>query len=119
MTDLHSKLNSYGVSYEGAQEPWVEPDIDMTLTELSDAKGKIVKVRFIGDVIPGHGRCFDLSYIQGELPDGRRVSLINTPHIALVPRRQLKGEMINWAKREGVFAKGIGLLDDSNWSLLG
>ena len=119
MTNLHAKLDSYGVRYEGAQEPYVTPDAAMTLAELSAARGKIVKVRFIGEVIPGRGRCFDLSYVQGELPDGRRVGLINTPSIMLVPRFKLKGQLIEWAKREGVFAKTIGLLDEGNWSLLG
>jgi hypothetical protein len=29
----------------------------------------------------------------------------------------MKGALINWAKREGVYAKALGLLDEGNWSV--
>ena len=32
--------------------------------------------------------------------------------------RNLRADFIEWAKAEGVFAKGIGLLDGGNWSVL-
>lgn len=114
MQDLHSKLDSYGVRYEGAQDQYVAPDIYMGLSDLQAAGGTIAQVRFIGE-----GRCFDLSYVHGVLPDGTRVSVTHLPaDFVLVPRRHLKKRLIEWAKEEGVFAKGIGLLTEANWSLL-
>lgn len=119
-TDIYNKLDSYGVRYEGEQGAYIPADVRMTLNELASENGKIVRVRWIGgDYIPGRGRCYDLSYVQGELPDGRRVSLDHLPAAFLIPRHQLKGAMIEWAKECGVFAKGLGLLEDGNWSILG
>lgn len=116
--DLYSALDSYGVSYEGEQGAYVPAEEEMTLNELSARKGSIVRVRWIGgDFIPGRGKCYDLSYVHGELPDGTRVRLSHLPAAYLIPRRELKGELIRWAKEEHVFAKGLGLLD--NFSILG
>ncbi|HMM95415.1 hypothetical protein [Phycicoccus sp.] len=156
-TDLHAKLDSYGVSYEGEQAPYVETEGNVTLSELAARGGRIVKVRWIGgDFIPGRGKCYDLSYIHGEVPaparpcrscdgtgqlhfgagenfgttqchdcdeDGMvrkmrvRIEGVNVSN--LTPRREIKGELIRWAKAEGVFAKGVGLLDDAVFSILG
>ena len=59
---------------------------------------------------------YDISYCYGTLKDGRHVRISNTPmHL---PRRNLKGALIQWAKDEGVYAKGLGLLDEGNWSIL-
>lgn len=120
MNDIHDKLASYGVSFEGEQGAYIPADVRMTLSELAAAGGKIVRVRWIGgDYIPGRGKCYDLSYVQGELRDGTRVSINHLPAAFLIPRRALKGAMIEWAKDWGVYAKGLGLLEDGNWSILG
>jgi hypothetical protein len=121
VTDIYTKLDSYGVNYEGEQGDYQAPDLDydVTLSELAARGGKIVRVRWIGgDYIPGRGKCYDLSYVHGEI-DGQRVriNLQGCDEWGLIPRRQLKAAMIAWAKNEGVYAKGIGLLD--NYSILG
>lgn len=118
--DIYTKLDSYGVTYEGEQGGYVPTEEAMSLKELSARGGRITRVRWIGgDYIPGRGKCYDLSYVHGELRDGTRVSLTHLPAAFLVPKHQRKGAMIEWAKEEGVFAKGLGLLDDSCWSTLG
>lgn len=123
MTDTYDRLQQYGVPFEGEQGPYQAPDLDydVTLGELAAQGGRIVRVRWIGgDYIPGRGKCYDVSYVHGEI-DGKRVrlNLQGCDEWNLIPRRQLKGAMIAWAKNEGVFAKGIGLLDEGVWSILG
>jgi len=87
-----------------------------SLKAVADAKGKIVRVRLLTEVIPGAGRFCDVSYIHAQLPDGRIVPVQN--HLnGMMPMRTVKGQMIDWAKSEGVFAKGLGLLDEGNWSI--
>lgn len=119
MNDIYAKLDSYGVAYEGEQGGYQATEESMSLKELKARGGHIVRVRWIGgDYIPGRGKCYDLSYVHGELADGTRVSIDHLPAAFLVPKHQLKGEMIRWAREEGVFAKGLGLLDNG-WSILG
>lgn len=118
--DIYTKLHSYGVAFEGEQGPYVHTEEAMPLRELGARGGKIVRVRWIGgDYIMGRGKCYDLSYVHGVLKDGTRVSITHLPAAFLVPRRELKKELIEWAREEGVYAKGLGLLDDGNFSILG
>lgn len=118
-TDVYTKLDSYGVSYEGEQGSYVPTEETLSLSELAARGGRIVRVRWIGgDYIPGRGKCYDISYVHGELKDGTRVRINMTcPNWNLVPRHQMKGVLIEWAKEEGVYAKGLGLLE--NFSVLG
>lgn len=121
-TDIHSRLDAYGVSYEGEQGAYVETEDEVTLSELAADGGKIVRVRWIGgDYIPGRGKCYDLSYVHGTKADGTRVrlNLQGCDAWSLIPRREIKGALIAWAKNEGVYAKGLGLLDEGNFSILG
>ncbi|AZV01736.1 hypothetical protein HOV00_gp29 [Microbacterium phage Schubert] len=88
----------------------------ITLAELKARGGHISRVRILTGVWPGLGRMADISYIHGTVqgrPVAIRVDVENG-----IPLRNLKGEFIEWAKREGVYAKGIGLLDEGNWSIL-
>lgn len=125
LIDHHDRLRSYGVAFEGEQGPYVETEEAMPLRELAARGGRIVRVRWIGgDYIPGRGKCYDLSYVHGMVPgaDGAedvRVSITHLPAAFLVPRRNLKGALIDWAKDEGVFARSIGLLDEGHFSILG
>lgn len=124
-TILHNELQAYetaaryGISLEGPQGH-IPTEEFMSLGELSDAGGKVIKVRFIGggEFVPGRGRCWDLSYVTGQLPDGTYIHITHLPALFLAPRRTWKGELIAWAREEGVFAKGIGLLDEENYSVL-
>jgi hypothetical protein len=118
MNDIYSKLDSYGVQYEGEQGVYEPGERDVTLAELAAEGGTIVRVRWIGgDYIPGRGKCYDLSYVQGEIK-GQRVNVRYLPAAYLIPKHQMKKALIDWAKEEGVFAKGVGLLDNG-WSILG
>lgn len=123
MSDIYTKLQSYGVQFEGEQGSYIATEEAMTLHQLvKDNGGRVVRVRWIGgEFIPGRGKCYDLSYAHGVTADGRRVSLRldGLDNWSLVARRSIKGEMIAWAKAQGVFAKGCGLLDDGNYSFLG
>ena len=88
-----------------------------SLKEVSDAGGKISRLRILTEVVPGTGRLCDISYIHATLPTGETVDVYNGLD-GLLPMRNLMGELILWAKREGVYAKGIGLLDKGNWSVM-
>lgn len=59
---------------------------------------------------------FDVSYCYGVLADGTPVR-VNLPRHQF-GRRMIKHDIIDMCRREGVFAKGLGLLDESNWSVL-
>ena len=83
----------------------------MSLKELAAAGGRITRVRWLKE-----GRNHDLSYVHGELPSGQTVHVWN-PGFYLRPSWTLKRDLIDWAKEEGVYAKGIGLLDQANWSI--
>lgn len=84
----------------------------MSLGEVADAGGKITRLRVLSDC--GRG---DVSYVHATLPDGRVVPLHQDYPMGFY-MRELKGELIKWAKSYGVFAKGLGLLDENNWSVL-
>lgn len=58
----------------------------------------------------------DVSYCYGELRDGSPVRIQVT--CGNLPRRNTKAALIAWAKAEGAYAKGLGLLDEGNWSVL-
>jgi hypothetical protein len=92
-----------------------------TLRELRNANGRITRVRVLADVWPGRGLIGDISYIHGTLPNGTvvPVNLAHMPSSGVgILVRELKKEFIEWGKAEGVFAKGLGLLDSGNWSVL-
>lgn len=87
----------------------------MTLAEIAAAGGKITQTRFLnglmfdnnaGRVVPAG----TLSYIMADV-DGKVVRVDDAPEGLTTSHRSAKGELIDWAKSRGVFAKGIGLLD--------
>lgn len=59
---------------------------------------------------------YDISYCYGTLKDGTHVRV--DLGASRLSRRNLKGELIRLAKEAGRFAKGMGLLDEGNWSIL-
>lgn len=83
----------------------------ISLRELADGKGRVTRVRILKE-----GPYCDISYIHGQLGDGTDVRI----NVQVGSGRYfgLKGEFIAWAKEEGVYAKGLGLLDEGNWSVL-
>lgn len=88
---------------------------EMTLGNFAAAGGKITRLRILGGG-PSDGFMCDTSYCHGVLPDGRIVPISGGP--MCFPVCRTKATLIDWAKEEGVFAKGIGLLDEGNWSTL-
>lgn len=142
------RMVAYGVQAEGEvvgleYHQGVEGGHDWTLKEIEQAGGRISRVRLLQEM----GRV-DISYIHATIPGGRRgcaghqmadggpspmcsecnaktkdrvvrVSLSSMPTgSTCLWRREVKGAFIAWAKEERVFAKGLGLLDEGNWSVL-
>lgn len=88
-------------------------DYDEYCTLGDPRLARVVRLRLLTE--PGYPY-YDISYCYGQLKDGRYVRLSNAP--MSLPRRNTKGALIQWAKEEGAFAKGLGLLDEGNWSIL-
>jgi hypothetical protein len=113
--DPYAVLQRYGVPFQGDQSvpDWeaIHARPSYTLRELVDAGGKVTRVRIFRDT--GY---MDLSNVLGTL-NGEQVRVDSLPHI-FCPRGQFKGQLIQWAREEGVFALGCGLLDEGNWSVL-
>jgi hypothetical protein len=91
----------------------LEQDGDFDLALNDRRLTRITRLRMISD--PGFP-FWDVSYCYGVMKDGRtcRVSL---PEVQF-PKRNLKGAIIAMCTRERVYAKGLGLLDSSNYSFL-
>lgn len=121
---LVNRMSAYGVQASGEvvtaeYHDGVSYDNEMTLGQVAKAGGRITRVR----ILTGNwgGRRFgDISYVHATLPNGTTVPVrIGVDNgIPLYGPRGLKATFIAWAKEEGVFAKGIGLLDEGNWSVL-
>lgn len=115
-----NRMEAYGVQHDGevvTQEyhQGVSYDNQMSLAEVAKRGGRITRVRILKE----GGRC-DISYIHATLADGTTVPLyLDMPSSGVgLWFREVKGEFIAWAKEQGVFAKGLGLLDESNWAVL-
>lgn len=87
----------------------------MSLAEVARRGGRVTRVRILKE-----GRYCDISYIHATLRDGTIVPVrLEMPSSGVGLRfYEVKGEFIAWAKEQGVFAKGLGLLDEANWSVL-
>lgn len=88
---------------------------ELSLREVADRGGKITRLRILGGGPSDGFRC-DISYCHATLPNGDTVPVRVNASTGFI--RSLKGDLIEWAKSEGVFAKGLGLLDENNWSVL-
>lgn len=121
--DLMDRMASYGVRFTGDQvgqeyHQGVDYTDQLTLREAKAAGGRISRVRLLTERWPS-GRMADVSYIHATLPGGRVVPVsVGIESGALYGPKGVKARMIAWAKEEGVYAKGIGLLDEGNWSVL-
>lgn len=118
------RMQAYGVQATGEvvtteYHDQVDYQNGMTLSEFAKAGGKISRVRILTGLWSGR-RMADISYIHGVLPSGTAIPIyVEVANgIPLYGPKGLKSEFIAWAKREGVFAKGLGLLDEGNWSVL-
>ena len=121
--NMQTTAERYGVNETNglidghAYHAGVSYDDEVTLAELARRGGKITRIRILTGSWGGV-KMADISYIHGEV-DGKtvpvRVAVSGTP---LWGPQGLKAQFIAWGKEEGVFAKGIGLLDEANWSIL-
>lgn len=110
-------MNNYGVEQTNGIEDvtaWQQFIAEAGHTHLGDPQlAKITRLRLLTE--PGYPY-FDISYCYGELKNGQAVRIDGAPrHLS---RRTPKGDLIAWAKSEGAYAKGLGLLDEGNWSVL-
>lgn len=116
--NIYGATESNGLVAPQEYHSLVKYDEELTLAEVSARGGKITRLRLFTEWIPAiASRVVDVSYIHATLPDGSVHPVINGPDVQYYD--QIKGDLITWAKREGVFAKSLGLLDESNWSVLG
>ena len=67
---------------------------------------RITRFRILSD--PGFP-FWDVSYIHGILKDGRACDVFNP--FAELPKRGTRSYIIECAKRDGVYAKGLGIFD--------
>jgi hypothetical protein len=113
-------METNGIPAGYHQARWEKGEIALTLGELAAKGGRVTRVRLLAEKVYGHGYVADISYIHGELPDGTPVRLRYTGEVEtnLVYLRKMKTNFIRWAVSEGVYAKGVGLLDEGNWSVL-
>lgn len=122
--NIVDRMHAYGVQATGEvvgfeYHSTVDHDQTMTLGALAKAGGKVTRVRLLTGNWGGK-RFADVSYIHGRLPNGQIVPLhADYPSgFPLYGPQGAKASFIEWAKEHKVFAKGIGLLDESNWSVL-
>lgn len=85
----------------------------ISLAEVKRRGGKITRLRLLKE----RGRV-DVSYIHATLADGSIVR-VSHPLGNLIPLGRLPRDLVAWAKEEGVYGVSVGLLDESNWSILG
>lgn len=93
------------------------PGARYSLKQVAEEGGKITRLRILTEKVPMAGVFCDISYINATLPDGKIVA-VDHPLNNMMPKKELMGELIKWAKAQGVFAKSVGLLDKGNWSEL-
>lgn len=89
----------------------------LSLAEVAAAGGKITRLRILSEWRGTYG-IKDVSYCHATLPGGKVVPVRVDWDLLGIPAQKFMGELIAWAKDQGVFAKGLGLLDKSNWSEL-
>lgn len=105
----------YGVNEDNplALAPYTHEAVDFARpdTQLSDPElVRIDRLRLLGDSDGWAYPFLDVSYCYGTLKDGTKVRV--DLGVYRLPKRGLKGALIQAAKDAGRYAKGLGLLDD-------
>lgn len=67
---------------------------------------KVTRLRLLSD--PGFP-VWDVSYCHGVLQNGEPVEVVLP--FSQLPKRKVSRTIVNYAKRDGVYAKGLGVLD--------
>ncbi len=109
-------METNGLLDGAAYHAEVSYEDEMTLGEFARAGGKITRLRILGGGRDDGFYC-DISYVHGVLPDGKIVPL-HQDFPMCFPVRETKKHLIEWAKEHKVYAVGVGLLDEGNWSTL-
>lgn len=117
IADLYGVHEENGLVDPDAYHKSRENSEFMGLAGLAAKGGKVTRLRLLTEKGPGY-RIWDVSYCHGELPDGTPVHVYGGPLCMPGNRSMVKRELVQWAKSEGVYAKGLGLLDEANWSVL-
>jgi len=95
LEDLGLSGNTFHAAYADADSvPWTTKGL------------KITRFRIVSD--PSFP-AWDVSYCYGDV-DGEKV-VVELPFSQL-PKRKWKSEIIRYAKRDGVFAKGLGIFEN-------
>jgi len=111
-TASYAPNETNGLSDGAAYHASVDYTQVLSLKELAAAKGKITRLRVLSD----NGR-YDISYVHAQLPDGTLVTVRDECY-GRGFIRWIKSDLLAWAKEQGVYAKGLGLLDEGNWSVM-
>jgi len=80
----------------------IEKTVDWRDPELA----RVVRLRLLSD--PGYP-VWDVSYCHGVLKDGTYVN-VDLPFDQL-PKRNMNATIVAWAKRDRVFARGLGIFN--------
>jgi hypothetical protein len=83
-------------SWKGEYVDWSDPDLK-----------RVTRLRLLSD--PGFPM-WDVSYCFGEMKDGRCVR-VQLPFDQLPKGGKLQKTIVEYAKRDKVYAKGLGILD--------
>src|SRR5262245_19164572 len=108
--------DSYGVLQSNPINDDIRAKMDSATetVDLDDARlARIVRLRLLSD--PGFPM-WELSYCYGQLKSGEYVR-VRLPEYQW-PKRGLERSLVEMAKRAGVYAKGLGLLDPEVISVL-
>ncbi len=108
VADNRTRVNETGNIRDLGMEHWLPADA-RTVNWADPELKEITRVRYISD--PGFP-FWDLSYCWGLMKDGERVRVQLGQGMYQVPKRNFKGHMIEAARRDGVFLKGLGFFDN-------
>jgi hypothetical protein len=105
--------NTYGsIETNGLVDGPAYHEIDRETVDWTERGLKITRLRLLTDPCCPF---YDVSYCHGTL-NGKPVTVSLPFH--QVPKVNPIPFLIDEAKKENVFAKGLGLLDKGNWSIL-
>src|SRR3954465_8307000 len=105
--------NSSTLAETNARLDQLEEDGDLEVDLADPQLARITRLRLISD--PGFP-FWDVSYCHGVLKDGRTCRVYLPEH--QFPKRGLSHAIVEMCKQEKVYAKGLGLLDPENISML-
>lgn len=95
----------------GEQEAWLNAISEggsQTVYWADKKLAKVTRLRLLSD--PGFP-FWDVSYCYGELKDGTAVRVSLPFHQLPKGKGKLNGAIIEWAKKDGVYAKRLGIFD--------